>query len=58
MRFIAKKTAQRFEKTFGQNPFQQTQNQNHDEITIDKTSKKTQTNEKVVGEYIDFEEVE
>jgi len=58
MRFIAKKAAQRFENTFGQNPFQQTQKQNRDEVTIDKSSKKSHKKGKIVGEYIDFEELE
>jgi len=58
MRFIAKKVAQRFENTFGENPLQQTQKQDQDEKTIDGSSKKTSTNGKSVGEYIDFEEVE
>jgi hypothetical protein len=58
MRFIAKKAAQRFENTFGQNPFQQTQKQDKEEITIDGSSKKTPTDGKTVGEYIDFEDVD
>ena len=58
MRFIAKKVAQRFKNTFGENPIQQTQKQDQDEMTIDGSSKKTPTNGKSVGEYIDFEEVE
>lgn len=58
MRFIAKKVTQRFENTFGQSPLQQTQKQDQDEITIDGSSKKSPTDGKSAGEYIDFEEVE
>jgi ABC-type multidrug transport system fused ATPase/permease subunit len=58
MRFIAKKAAQRFENTFGQSPFQQTQKQNQDKVATDGSSKKSHNDEKIVGEYIDFEEVE
>jgi len=58
MRFIAKKVAQRFENTFGQNPFHQTQKQEQDGVTIDGSSKKSPADEKIVGEYIDYDEVE
>jgi ABC-type multidrug transport system fused ATPase/permease subunit len=58
MRFIAKKAAQRFENTFGQNPFQQTQKQDQDKVATDGSSKKFRNNEKIGGDYIDFEEVE
>jgi len=58
MRFVAKKIGQRFENTFGQNPYQQSQKQNQEEVTIDRSSKKPTTNGKTAGEYIDFEEVE
>jgi Domain of unknown function (DUF4834) len=58
MRFIAKKVAQRFKNTFGQNPFQQTQKQDQDKVVTDRSSKKSRNNEKIGGDYIDFEEVE
>jgi len=58
MRFIAKKAAQRFENAFGQNPFQETQTHNRDEVTIEKKPKTTPRNGKVVGEYIDFDELD
>ena len=58
MRYLAKKAAQRFENAFGQAPFeaqgagqgaQSQSNTNHD---IPKS------NGKIVGEYIDYEEIE
>ncbi len=58
MRFILKKAAQRFENNFGPDPFQQSSAQDQDEITIEKPPKNRKSNGKVVGEYVDFEEVE
>ncbi|WP_461302955.1 DUF4834 domain-containing protein [Aureisphaera sp.] len=58
MRFIAKKAAQRFESAFGQAPFdgqgpgqgRQTQTEPSKDIP--------KSNGKIVGEYIDFEEID
>jgi len=58
MRFVAKKAAQKFESAFGQNPFQQTGETPFSEDTIDTSSKNPKSNGKVVGEYVDFEEIE
>ncbi len=58
MRYIRKKAAQRFENAFGHNPFQQPNAQTKDEVTLDKRNKNPKSNGKVVGEYVDFEEVD
>ncbi len=58
MRFIAKKAAQRFENAFGQNPFQDANTQTRDKDTLDKANKNPKSNGKIVGEYVDFEEVD
>jgi hypothetical protein len=58
MRFVAKKAAQKFESAFGQNPFQQNNEAPQTEETIDRTTKTPKSNGKVVGEYVDFEELE
>lgn len=58
LRFLAKKMNQRFESAFGQNPFQPNQNNAGERTHDTKTSSKNPKSKKVVGEYIDFEEVE
>ena len=58
MRFTAKKAAQRFESAFGQNPFQDANTQTKDEVTLDKANKNPKSNGKIVGEYVDFEELD
>ncbi|MBL4662640.1 MAG: DUF4834 family protein, partial [Flavobacteriaceae bacterium] len=58
MRFAAKKVTQKFESAFGQNPFQQNNGATQKEDTIGKTTKTPKSNGKVVGEYVDFEELE
>ena len=58
MRFVAKKAAQKFESAFGQNPFQQTGEAPVSEETIDASAKNPKSNGKVVGEYVDYEEIE
>ncbi|MEL6811279.1 MAG: DUF4834 family protein [Bacteroidota bacterium] len=58
MRFVAKKAAQRFESAFGQHPFHQSPQNHPGEVTIDKTPGNPKTNGKIVGEYVDFEELE
>lgn len=57
MRYITKKAAQKFESAFGQNPFQPSETQNDGHVSVDKTPKNTKST-KVVGEYVDFEEIE
>jgi len=58
MRFVAKKAAQKFGSAFGQNPFQQNNGAPQTEETIESTTKTPKSNGKVVGEYVDFEELE
>lgn len=63
-KYIAKKMGQRFEKTFGANPFgdnpfqQKTKAEKEGKITIEKDAPNTRTSSKTVGEYVDFEEVD
>ncbi len=58
MRFVAKKAAQRFENAFSQNPFGAPQSQSEGNNSHQKSSETLKSNGKVVGEYVDFEEVE
>tara|TARA_A100000171_G_scaffold53136_1_gene77633 strand:+ start:5637 stop:5960 length:324 start_codon:yes stop_codon:yes gene_type:complete len=63
-KYIAKKMGQRFEKSFGanpfgENPFQQTQKKEKEgKVTIDRDTPNTRKSSKTVGEYVDFEEVD
>ncbi|MEZ4874908.1 MAG: DUF4834 family protein [Flavobacteriaceae bacterium] len=58
LRFLAKKVNERFGNAFGQNPFQAYETPNEGKVTIDKDPRKKNPSKKVVGEYIDFEELE
>ncbi len=55
---------QRFEKTFGANPFgdspfqQASETKKEGKVTIDKDAPNTRTSSNTVGEYVDFEEVD
>ncbi|RDK85417.1 DUF4834 family protein [Marinirhabdus gelatinilytica] len=63
-RYIAKKMGQRFEKSFGANPFGENPFKQHGEtekegkVTIDRNPRNNPKNSKTVGEYVDYEEVE
>lgn len=63
-KYIARKMGQRFEKTFGANPFgdspfqQKTKAEKEGKVTIDKNAPNSRTGSKKVGEYVDFEEVD
>ena len=63
-KYIAKKMGQRFEKSFGSNPFgdnpfqQNSKAEKEGKVTIDKDVPNTRTSSKTVGEYVDFEEVD
>ena len=57
MRYIAKKASQKFESAFGQNPFQQQSAKKEGNISVEKTTENTKSS-KVVGEYVDFEELD
>jgi len=58
MRFIAKKAAQRFENAFGQHPFGDPSAGTKDEATLERDGQKPKSNGNVVGEYVDFEEID
>ena len=63
MRYIAKKMGERFEKSFGSNPFgsnpfEQAKKQAEGTVTIDHAMPNTRKASQKVGEYVDFEEVE
>jgi Domain of unknown function (DUF4834) len=63
-KYIAKKMGQRFEKSFGANPFgenpfqQSSKTEKEGKVTIDRDVPNSRRNSKKVGEYVDFEEVE
>jgi hypothetical protein len=58
MKYIAKKAGQRFEQSFGNNPFQQAKPKKEGEVSIDKAPVKNKTSNNNVGDYVDFEEIE
>lgn len=60
MRYAARKMAERFEKSFGGNPFPPHETQRPEgDVTIDKQPQKSNyTSNRKVGEYIDFEEID
>ena len=62
MRFLAKKMAEKFENSTGANPFQGFENTatnpREGEVSIDKNPTSKKENEKVVGEYIEYEEID
>lgn len=57
-RFLAKKVNQKFEHSFGQNPFQQNTSDTNQNTSSNTSTNNTRTSKKVVGEYIDFEEID
>lgn len=56
LRYLAKKMAEKFGQ--GPNPFDSYQQQSEGEVSIDKNPKKSSNNSKVVGEYIEYEEID
>lgn len=58
MRFLAKKVNQRFEKAFGQGPFQPNATGDTNYTSENSKTSKNPKSTKVVGEYIDFEEID
>lgn len=56
MRYIAKKMAEKFGQ--GANPFEAAQQRREGEVSIDKTPTSARKSEKVVGEYIEYEEID
>ncbi|EDM44038.1 hypothetical protein SCB49_10622 [unidentified eubacterium SCB49] len=62
VKYLTKKAGQKFAQSFGQNPFENTQNQNtskskEGEVTIERPSATKRKSNNTVGEYVDFEEV-
>lgn len=63
-KYIAKKMGQRFEQSFGANPFgenpfqQKSQSKKEGNITVDTNVPHARKSSKTVGEYVDFEEVD
>ncbi len=58
MRYLAKKAAQRFENAFGQAPFDTGQPSQAQQQRTQTRGDIPKSNGKVVGEYIDFEEID
>ncbi len=56
MRYIAKKMTEKFGQ--GASPFQSYENRPEGEVSIDKTPPKSRKSETVVGEYIEYEEID
>tara|TARA_R100000988_G_scaffold77198_1_gene41242 strand:- start:30 stop:308 length:279 start_codon:yes stop_codon:yes gene_type:complete len=63
-KYIAKKMGQKFEKSFGANPFgdnpfqQSSKTEKEGNVTIEKDAPTSRKSSKKVGEYVDFEEVD
>lgn len=58
MRYLAKKTAQKFENAFGQSPFGQQQSDPEGSVTIDGAPSTKSKSKSTVGEYVDYEEID
>jgi len=58
MKYVAKKAGQKFEKAFGQNPFEQSKEDPAGKTSINKPSNAPKSSKAKVGEYVDFEEIE
>lgn len=58
MRFIAKKAAERFENAFGQQPFGTQETPPEPKVDKNRSSRTPKSTGKVVGEYIEFEELD
>lgn len=59
MRYIAKKAAQKMEKAFGGNTFNNgNQSDKEGQTSLHNVSKKKTRNKKPVGEYVDYEEID
>ena len=60
--YMTKKAGEKLAKSFGQNPFENMQNQKaaqkkEGEVTIERPAATARKSNKNVGEYVDFEEV-
>ena len=58
MRFIAKKASERFENAFGQSPFGAQNSAAREEVDRSRANRNPKSNGKIVGEYIEFEELD
>ncbi|MCZ4319596.1 DUF4834 family protein [Aequorivita viscosa] len=58
MRYISKKAGQQFEQFFGNNPNMNTKREREGSISIDKNPSKNTQSSKIVGEYVEYEEVD
>ncbi len=58
LRYISKKAGQQFEQFFGNNPNASTQREKEGSISIDKDPSHKPKTSKIVGEYVEYEEVE
>lgn len=62
VKYMTKKAGEKFEKSFGQNPFANqnpgnTSQKKEGEVTIERPAANTRRTNDTVGEYVDFEEV-
>lgn len=62
VKYMTRKAGEKLAKSFGQNPFENTQNHNtrqqkEGEVTIERPSANTRKSTNTVGEYVDFEEI-
>ncbi len=59
LRYMAKKVGQRFEQTFGANPFQENNPAKKEgSVSIDKIPSNKRNSRTTVGEYVDYEEID
>ncbi len=58
MRFILKKAGKQFEQAFGGNPFQSESKRKEGSVSIDKMPLKEKDARTIVGEYVDYEEID
>jgi len=58
MRYLAKKTAQKFESAFGQSPFDQQHADPEGSVTIEGVPSTKSKSKSTVGEYVDYEEID
>ena len=58
VKYMTKKAGEKFAKSFGQNPFENTASKEKEgDVTIERPATNTRKTNNSVGEYVDFEEV-
>jgi hypothetical protein len=62
-KYVAKKAGQRFEQTFGHNPYDQNSHKGKSDdmegsVSIDQMPSKNKSSKSNVGEYVDYEEID